>query len=489
MLAWMVYVAVVSLVLGAAAFVAERAAQLGRAPTRWVWMVSLCASVVLPPIISSVSIDYLWVSHRTGRIVAVGPIPLRQLTASTLQPSAWLEAAAGSAAASLKPNAVSVDAILAGGWGAASAAILLAIAFNSAQLYRRRPAWKLQLMAGAPVYVSDDVGPAVVGLVRPSIVLPRWIAQAEPDLQALVLAHERSHIGANDARLLAVAVLLIAAMPWNLPLWWQLRRLRFAIEMDCDARVLRAGHDMSRYGEALIAVGEQQSRGVAVVAAMSESKSFLEQRIRKMAWRPRKFAWASAAGLAGLGFVLTAGAAEVSPPNAPPFSARMMPEVTSLSPAGKFGDTEMNRYRNNEWRFAVDIPGRWNAFPPVQANSPFEVVRFISYENGVHSMIVFRNPNDPTVSPRLTVEKVQEGLAKIGFADFVTGETKIGSRSVLTLDFDRKQPNGKTWSVREYFVMDGTLGYVLGFGTTDRDAMFGLYDRMAKSFVFEPQGA
>jgi hypothetical protein len=55
---------------------------------------------------------------------------------------------------------------------------------------------------------------------------------------------------------------------------------------------------------------------------------------------------------------------------------------------------------------------------------------------------------------------------------------------VLTLDFDRSRPDGKTWSVREYFILDGTLSYVLGFGTTDRDAMFGLYDRMAKSFTF-----
>jgi hypothetical protein len=31
-------------------------------------------------------------------------------------------------------------------------------------------------------------------------------------------------------------------------LWWQLRRLRHAIEVDCDARVLMAGHNMTTYG-------------------------------------------------------------------------------------------------------------------------------------------------------------------------------------------------------------------------------------------------
>jgi hypothetical protein len=39
--------------------------------------------------------------------------------------------------------------------------------------------------------------------------------------------------------------------------------------------------------------------------------------------------------------------------------------------------------------------------------------------------------------------------------------------------------------VREYYIPDGTLMYVLGFGATDKPAMFGLYDRMAKSFSFD----
>jgi hypothetical protein len=34
------------------------------------------------------------------------------------------------------------------------------------------------------------------------------------------------------------------------------------------------------------------------------------------------------------------------------------------------------------------------------------------------------------------------------------------------------------------FIVDGTLSYVLSFGTTNRNTMFGLYDQMAKSFVF-----
>ena len=54
------------------------------------------------------------------------------------------------------------------------------------------------------------------------------------------------------------------------------------------------------------------------------------------------------------------------------------------------------------------------------------------------------------------------------------------------LEFDRPQGKG-TWSCREYFLAEGTLQYTLGFGTSDKAAMFELYDRMAKSFEILPE--
>ncbi len=320
MLAWMVYVVVVTLLLGAAAFAAEGAAQIRRTPTRWLWGASIVASLVLPIAVSSVSIQIPSLWRTVGALAPPTPFALRQLTLGAVQPSAWLDMTIGPLA-----EAPGLDTILARAWAAASALILLAMLVNGALLRRSERAWAREAVAGAAVHVSQDVGPAVVGLVRPRIVIPRWIAEAPAETQALVLAHEQSHLDAGDAQLLALAVLLICIMPWNLPLWWLLRRLRFAIEVDCDARVLKSGHDVSRYGEALILVGQRQSRPVAVVAAMSESRSFLEQRIRKMLRKRTKFAWAAGAAMAALGLVLAASAAEVSPPNAVPPTAAASP--------------------------------------------------------------------------------------------------------------------------------------------------------------------
>jgi hypothetical protein len=187
-----------------------------------------------------------------------------------------------------------------------------------------------------------------------------------------------------------------------------------------------------------------------------------------MLWKQKTFALVSAAVTAGLGLVLAANAAEVGRSNA----------------ETQVGGVQMKPYKNAKWNFALEIPARWNVAPPVSSNSPSELIRFVSNENGVHRVIVFRDPYDPTVSPEVHVAQIQTGLAQQNFAHFVTGETRIGSRAVRTLDFDRPRADGKTWSCREYFIIDGTLNYTLGFGTTDRKAMFGVYDRMAKSFTF-----
>jgi bla regulator protein blaR1 len=141
------------------------------------------------------------------------------------------------------------------------------------------------------------------------------VTMALPKHQSAVIAHEQSHLDAGDPQLFTFALALLVFMPWNLPLWWQLRRLRYAIEVDCDARVVASGLDPAHYGETLITVGERQSAYVGAVAAMSESRSFLEERIRIMLSKPVKWRRVGMAALAGVSLALTALAAQVSPPN------------------------------------------------------------------------------------------------------------------------------------------------------------------------------
>jgi hypothetical protein len=145
--------------------------------------------------------------------------------------------------------------------------------------------------------------------------------------------------------------------------------------------------------------------------------------------------------------------------------------------------TEMKHFKSSEWHFALDIPTRWHAMPPVSTNSPNEVMRFASKEAGAHLLIVFREIHDPKRTLAEVSDGVQQVLAGHGFGSFVPAETTIGLRIARTLDFDRSQDGG-VWSCRHYFVADDTLRYTLGFGTTKKSDMFELYDRMAKSFKF-----
>src|SRR5262249_56789106 len=100
-------------------------------------------------------------------------------------------------------------------------------------------------------------GPVVTGLVRPEIVVPRWMLQRAPSEQRVVLAHEAEHVRAGDALLLATASAAVILMPWNPALWYMLSRVRLAVELDCDARVLRGGVAAMAYGTLLIDLAEQ----------------------------------------------------------------------------------------------------------------------------------------------------------------------------------------------------------------------------------------
>ena len=317
MLAWMIYVMAVTLLLGAAALAAERRARLRRAPSRWLWASAIAASLMLPTVIASVSIQ---LPSIVDSEVPRKMIALREVTSVSLSPGIWMPRRAASVTATR-----SVDVALQRGWVLLSAVMLFALITGGAHLSWRKRRWDEATACATPVYLAADVGPAVVGLMRPRIVLPKWFGQLPASAQEAIIAHERSHLDAHDPQLLTLALFLLVLMPWNLPLWWQLIRLRRAMEVDCDARVIQRGHDATRYGETLLVVGQRQSAFVGAVAGMSEPRSFLEERLKLMMRKPTKEKRLAATVLGCLALALVAAAAEVGPPNAAPSSQEGAP--------------------------------------------------------------------------------------------------------------------------------------------------------------------
>jgi beta-lactamase regulating signal transducer with metallopeptidase domain len=312
MLSWMLYSIVVSLLFGLAALAFERSAQMRQRPARWLWGTCIVVSLGILFIPSKASVQIPESTH-ADRATSSEILTPPQTTAIELS-RFTLPIIGTDQTPLITPLSDGVSTLLDWTWRMASMALALVILASGAHLSWRRRRWERGLMAGTAVYISEDSGPAVVGFFRPHIVVPRWLTKLSPDEQELVIAHERSHLGAYDTQLLTIAVCLLACMPWNPILWWQLRRLRLAIELDCDARVLSLGYPVARYSETLIAVGERQSASYAMTMARYGSKSFLEQRIRNMLRKKTRHArvWALALACLGVGFAVCA--AEVAPP-------------------------------------------------------------------------------------------------------------------------------------------------------------------------------
>ncbi len=86
------------------------------------------------------------------------------------------------------------------------------------------------------VYLSDKIRvPAVYGIVRPRIVLPR--AYDEKEL-SYILLHERTHIKRGDNLLRTVAFFLVCIHWFNPLCWLFLKRLCTDMELACDEAVI-----------------------------------------------------------------------------------------------------------------------------------------------------------------------------------------------------------------------------------------------------------
>lgn len=274
------YVNFMGLLLGIVGSAAERGvpATFSR---RWIWCVVIAASVVVPGYYASnhtVAVaDVLGGFAAGGGATAVGPL-------TPLDARWWA-------------HMQSLDPVINVAWKVASLMLLIwgsASLFRVSLLVRRSSRQNVQrptAVDGLPVVVTDAAGPATVGLFRSRVLVPRWVLALPGRERRYVLRHEDEHRRAHDAQLLFAASLLLVLIPWNLALWWQLRRLRLAVEMDCDNRVIAALGDAPAYGALLFRVAEAANRGPRLQPALLGGVGMLETRLRKLL-APRAQSWA-----------------------------------------------------------------------------------------------------------------------------------------------------------------------------------------------------
>ena len=283
---WLVYALMIGALIAVATSALASLAQSRRWPTRWLWLASLAATLLVLAVAARARPADRMRSVAESFVVPTNPdagSPSQTLLvmigdAQTLVASA-LHAGVATVARQLPPW---LPGALAALWFVASVGGLGTLALVHLRLRRARSSWVDTELHGHQVRVAPWEGPAVIGILHPVIVVPRWLLARDADEQRLVLEHEAEHVRARDHLMLGAACVAVACMPWHPAAWWSLARLRLAIELDCDARVLRRGTPPRFYGEMLIDLAGQCSGFRVGATALADKTSHLERRLLAM---------------------------------------------------------------------------------------------------------------------------------------------------------------------------------------------------------------
>lgn len=341
------------------------------------------------------------------------------------------------------------------------------------------------VLDGVHVSVSETFGPAVVGLVRPRIIVPQWVVALASDERELVLAHELEHLRAHDVRTVAAGYALLTLAPWNPLLWLQMRNLRLAIETDCDRRVLAQtakSIDVARYGALLIETGSRRStvrRSILAATALLEDGPSLRRRIEAMTETRISFLSARVGGRMLVAAAAVVAACAVKPPSATPAPVATIaarPLVPSLAPslgplpalADRVGDSvaveDSSGVRPvpSSVRAATDLPSTFLVQrDPANPDRPGKsqcVERLRDPRDGTELLL--------SISLSRTVAGAGASPEQIGFYR-VLGAPKygVGQNELLRVGCQRKDDTGQASPISIAFVADSVA---LQFGHSPR---------------------
>lgn len=311
MIGWMLQSVAVGLVVTIACLAADLAARLLGRPTRFVWAGGLALTVVL----SAASAWSIGAANARG----AGSVGVGQPGTEPFGGAAWpwtvlferlapvgrlidfpVQVASAAIDRAVAPEIRSLIPIVAGLASLGLTVVLIGVQWRIRTAWR---GWPVASVLGSRVRVAHQVGPFVIGVWRPEIVVPRWLLDREIETQRLVILHEGEHLAARDPLLLSLGWLALVLTPWIPTAWYGLARLRLAVELDCDARVLRRGVLRRSYGSVLIDVAQRVSTMRLGALALIGQRTQLSRRIVAMTSSGAGFRRLRASGA----FVITAG--------------------------------------------------------------------------------------------------------------------------------------------------------------------------------------
>jgi beta-lactamase regulating signal transducer with metallopeptidase domain len=342
-IAWILYVLLVGTLLALGAGAVASALSLAGRSTRWVWAASLLGVAVLaaaaPRATSLRMVATEEAAAPAASPAAAAPAPMDDLAAAVR--SARLMVAATTvrviAAVGARVPGVATRPVVIG-WVVASTLLLSIYLLVNLRLARARQRWPRERLQGIDVRVAPAAGPAVIGMVHPEIVVPRSLLEREAEQQRMIVEHEDEHLRARDHLLLAFACLAVIVLPWHPAVWYVLARLRLAIELDCDARVLRRGAAPRSYGALLI---DMASHGAGIrvgTLALADRPSHLERRLLAMRATRSRFVLVRAGALCAIAALLTLAACEAKLPTSAELTEMDMAAVEKAAVSAKFSE-------------------------------------------------------------------------------------------------------------------------------------------------------
>ncbi len=288
---WMAQLGLLGGLMAVAAFGAEAALRIARRQTRWVWATAMGMTLALGATApmrdaSNAAANRTWAT--TTITTDALPAP-RSIDLFTFLRDRWSAATSvlgeqlhSTWSAWLRVMPDGIERWLLMMWVIGSLVLLAAFVAVHARYQRRRTQWPIGTVRGTTVRIAQDTGPAVIGVTSAEIVLPQWLLSRDDREQQLVLDHELEHVRQHDPMLLAAAQLAVILLPWHPAVWWMASRLRLAIELDCDRRVLQRGANARDYGTLLINLTDRRTGFGAALPAFSCSPSHLERRLVAM---------------------------------------------------------------------------------------------------------------------------------------------------------------------------------------------------------------
>ena len=457
LIAWMVYAVALTTIVAGCAIALDRLAEIWGLPRRAVWLAAVVIGASVPvglalrpgrqmptaPIGSEASRDSVRISVqalpkgvRTPELNTTHELFIKRLSRPPLLPPFWNRLAGAT-------------------WLVVSIVLVGLLCRGVVLLWRGRTRWNRSVVNGQRVLVTNDIGPAVVGVLNPTILLPAWaLGLAEADRQ-LMLEHEAEHVRARDPMLIALAAWAIALFPWNPALWFIVKRLRLAIEIDCDRRVLaRRTADARDYGLLLLTVGARSANGLRFAVSLAEPRRFLEQRILAMTTaRPSRPLVASAPFVA-LALLAAVAVAQTPRPESTLVIRRTQPRVALTRDTSAVAEpqriVEAVPLRRRQAVRVPQVNPTAAEMPRIVSGAPMSRTQPLAIDV-IRAWIQMRHPNvlagDPRVNAVTIVVDEKNGfLASV--ADSIETEVAGKTPSIMVRGQLLEGPNGQTAIVR-----------------------------------------